>query len=119
MHVLRKRVSVWVRVAVGCALLWPALARAAVWTNANGDFNWATAANWNPTIPDGPGAVAEFSTIDLTLDTTVNTGASRTVGSLLFADTTPGNNWFLSGPAPGTILTLNATAGTPTITVNN
>src|SRR5206468_4152473 len=64
--------------------------------------------------------IADFSTLDLTADNTVHLSSARTLGGLLFGDTTPSNNWILdnNGTAANT-LTLSTSTGTPTITVNN
>lgn len=63
------------------------------WTNAAGG-NWHTSTNWaSGSIADGPGAIADFSPINITADATVtidDSQASRTVGTLLFGDTVYG-----------------------------
>ena len=43
---------------------------------------------------------------------------AQTIGALFFGDITPSNNWTLNAGSGGS-LTLNATSGQPTITVNN
>ena len=101
------------------ALIPFAPARAATWTNlvggvASGD--WGTAANWNTnTVPNATDAVADFSTLDLTADSTVTLGSPVTVGAMLFGDTSPSHNWIVSGSA----ITNATSAGIPTNIVNN
>ncbi len=86
------------------------------WTNATSGGLWSDPTNWSGgVIADGVGATADFSTLDLTGDDTVTLDGNRTVGTLLFGDTTASNNWTLSGPGG---LTL-ASASTPLIQVNN
>jgi len=85
------------------------------WTNLAGGA-WNTTGNWLlGTVADGTDAVADFSTLNITANAVVNNDAARTVGTLRFGDTTPGNNWTLQNAA----LTLAVSSGTPTITVNN
>ena len=88
------------------------------WTNLAGG-SWNNAGNWaGGSIPNGVNAIADFSTLDLTSDTAVTLDGSKTVGSLLFGDATPSNDWFLN-PGSGGLLTLSVSSGAPTITVNN
>src|SRR4051812_43941795 len=77
------------------------------WSAAAGG-SWATTTNWaGGTIPAGVGAIADFSTVDITANATVNLDGSRTVGSLKFADLTAGNDWTLATGTAGSILTLD------------
>lgn len=88
------------------------------WTN-NANSTWGTAANWfGGTIADGIDGVADFSTINITANRTVTLNTSRSIGTLRFGDTTPSANWILDASV-GSILTLQVTAGTPTIDVVN
>ena len=93
------------------------------WTNlvsGNASGSWATAANWNNgVIADGADYTADFSTLDLTATNSVVTlDGARTIGNIIFGDTTPSTNWVLNTGAGGP-LTLAVTAGTPTLTANN
>ena len=93
-------------------------ASASTWTNlvgGNGGGTWGLAANWSGGIPNGTDAVADFSTLNLTADSTVTNDTARTVGSLLFGDTVPGNNWNLTGSG----LTLAVSSGMPSVNVIN
>ncbi len=87
------------------------------WTNAAGG-SWAAPANWaHSVVASGSGATADFSTLNLSSDTTLTLDGARIIGQLIFSDTTPDHNWVLSSGSGGP-LTLEAT-GTPTITVAN
>ena len=89
------------------------------WTDATSGGLWSSNANWSGgMIADGTDAVADFSMLNITSDNTVHLDSTRTVGSLLFGDQTPSNNWTLDNNGSTTnILTLAVSNGTPTITV--
>jgi autotransporter-associated beta strand protein len=92
------------------------------WINASTNSTWSTASNWSgSSIADGMDAIADFSTLDITATRTVNLGANRTIGSLIFGDaTTASNNWTLANGAGGPwTLTLATSSGTPVIQVVN
>ena len=94
----------------------PPLASGA-WTNASGG-SWATQANWaGNIIAGGAGNTADFSTLNITSDTTVNLDAPRSIGSLIFGDTNTSSSarWIL---ASGTNGSLQLAGATPTIQVN-
>ena len=58
------------------------------WTNTSGG-TWATGTNWSGgVIAGGTGAVADFSTLDITGVQTVTLNAPVTTGTILFGDTT-------------------------------
>jgi fibronectin-binding autotransporter adhesin len=64
---------------------------------SNGSGNWSDPARWSGSfVPDGAGAVADFSTIDITTDVTVNLDGSRTVGFLEIGDTNATNKYTIS-----------------------
>ncbi|HZZ45049.1 MAG TPA: autotransporter-associated beta strand repeat-containing protein [Tepidisphaeraceae bacterium] len=110
------------RTLLAATLLFPSLAPAATgtWTNPATSGTWSTTSNWSAgIIADGANSTANFSTLDLTADNTVHLNTSRTLGSLLFADTTPTNNWTLDNNGAANTLTLSTTTGTPSITVSN
>lgn len=106
-------------VLVGAALIPFTSVRAATWTNLVGGVasgNWGTAANWNPnTVPNATDAVADFSTLDLTSDSTITLGSPVIVGTMTFGDTTPSHNWIVSG----SVITNTTSTSMPTVTVNN
>jgi autotransporter-associated beta strand protein len=105
------------------AALAPALAHGAsgVWTNpAGGLWSLADTGNWaGGTVATDADALADFGTLNLTADATVNLAEPRTIGSLTFGDTdtTSAAGWTLANNATAAnVLTLAGTA--PTITVN-
>ncbi len=81
---------------------------------------WGTTSNWlNDTLATGSGSTADFSTLNITEDTTVNLDSARTIGNLVFGDTdtTSLAGWTLTdNGTPSNILILNGI--TPSITVN-
>jgi autotransporter-associated beta strand protein len=90
----------------------------AQWTNASGG-SWQTGGNWvSNSSRNGPDAAVDFSTLNLANDATVTLDGSVSVGTLVFGDTTPGNNWILNTGTAGA-LTMRTTTGEPCITVNN
>ena len=87
------------------------------WTNAAGG-SWAAPANWaRSVVASGSGVTADFSTLNLGADATLTLDGARSIGQLVFGDTTPDHNWTLNTGSAGP-LTLEATA-TPTLTVAN
>lgn len=88
-----------------------------VWINSAGGA-WNTPANWlNGIVANGADNTAGFGTLDLTADATVTLDGARTIGQLVFGDTSPSHNWILN-PGAGGALTLDTTTGTPSIAVN-
>ena len=86
----------------------------ATWTNLAGGA-WNSGANWlHGVIGTGANNTANFGTLDLGAAATVTLTGPQTIGSLVFADTTPDNNWLITGST----LTL-AASSTPTINVTN
>ena len=89
------------------------------WTNMAGG-TWGTAGNWlDNLVATGSGSTADFNTLNLTADTTVDLDSARTIGNLVFADTDVSSaaGWTLANNSvPANILTL--AGSTPTITVN-
>jgi autotransporter-associated beta strand protein len=89
-----------------------------VWTNASGG-SWSNGANWSGSVvASGTDAFAIFSTLNLGSNATVTLDGPVTVGNLLFADSTPSNNWFLNAGSGGS-LTLSVSSGTPLISAHN
>lgn len=88
------------------------------WINPAGG-SWPAAGNWLiGAIGSGTGIVADFSTLNPVANATVTLDGARTIGGLMFADTTPSHNWTLATGSGGP-LTLATTAGAPTINVAN
>jgi autotransporter-associated beta strand protein len=107
------------RTSNGWYLLSGTVTRAvAKWSNTSGG-SWQTSGNWiGSNFTNGIDVVADFSTLNLTADATVTLDGNVTVGSLVFGDTTPSNNWILN-TGTGGALTLRQSSGVPVITVNN
>ena len=84
----------------------------------NGSGDWSTAGNWtSAAVASGAGAIADFSTLDLTADQTVTVDAPFTIGALTAGDaTTASNHWIFAGTQT---LTLDNGANPPLVTVNN
>src|SRR5262245_53264120 len=109
-----------------------ALGASGTWTQSTaGTYSWENTSNWSSaTVADGATFTADFSTLDITGDMTVNLdGASgHTIGSLLFADTGTGSagGWTIGGPktltldngANPAVITVGALAAGKTVTIN-
>jgi autotransporter-associated beta strand protein len=81
----------------------------------DGNGNWNDPANWQDgTIADGRGKTAFFTT-NITAARTVTLDTARTIGNIVFTDsTTASHDLTISG---ANILTLDVTTGTPEINV--
>ncbi len=90
-------------------------------TVSGGD--WSNGANWSGgVVANGSGSTANFNTLNLTASNTVhldNGGVTRTIGSLIFGDTTPSNHSWTIDDDGNASNTLTLEGGTLTITVNN
>jgi len=89
------------------------------WIGAGGG-NWSDTTKWSSSsVADGSGSTANFNTLDLTADATVNLDGDRTITSLVFGDanTATAGGWFLgnNGSAANNLILAGTT---PTITVN-
>ena len=109
-----------VRSTLACLVLGlGCVAEAATWTlltagSATGA--WNTSGNWTGGVPNATGATADFSTLNISANSTVTLASPVTVGSLTFADATASTHaWTLTGST----LTLAASSGTPALTVTN
>ncbi len=98
------------------------LAQHAIWTNlvsGNASGSWGVAANWlNGNFASGTDITANFSLLNLTAFSTVSLNGARTVGHLIFGDTTPSHDWALNTGTSGP-LTLSVSSGPPGIQINN
>ncbi len=91
------------------------------WTNAAGS-SWGTATNWSGSaIAGGAGAMADFSTVNITANRTVTLDANRIVGSLRFGDaTTVSHDQVINAGTPAaSTLTLEPSSGMGLIEVVN
>ena len=90
--------------------------------NADAGGNWTvdTGTNWaGGTVAQGTDSTGIFNTVNITSNRTVTLTASLTIGNLTFGDaTTSSNSWTLAQTG-SSVLTLQTTTGTPTITVDN
>jgi fibronectin-binding autotransporter adhesin len=86
--------------------------------SVNASGNWFDAGNWNGgTVAGGVGAVANFTTVDITADQVVTVGGPVTLGRLRLADGgTLSNFWTFDGAGP---LTLDNGAAQPILEANN
>jgi autotransporter-associated beta strand protein len=110
----------WVALAL---ILVAPVVRAAngTWTNTASGGNWSAAANWsNSILAAASGFTADFNSINITTDpTVVHLDSVRTIGNLIFGDTTTTSaaGWLLdNNGSAANFLTLEG--GAPTITVN-
>ncbi len=76
----------------------------ATWNNASGG-SWATNTNWTPnTVLNLATTTADFSTLNVSGDTTVTLNGSYSAGPLAFADTSGADgNWILAPGSGGTL----------------
>ena len=64
-------------------------ATASTW-NLPGSGDYETAGNWTGGVPNGSGAIADFSQVELNGDASVTLNSDVTLGQLLFGDTNLG-----------------------------
>ncbi|MFD0895876.1 autotransporter-associated beta strand repeat-containing protein [Luteolibacter ambystomatis] len=89
-----------------------------VWTKLTGG-SWPTTGNWSGgTAAFGVDQTADFSTLNITANTTVTLDGPRAIGNLKFGDTTASHDWLLNAGSGGP-LTLDVSTGTPLVTINN
>src|SRR5438552_18860860 len=88
------------RIMPAVAAVSAVLAAAGAANAANGTWTSTTSGLWSDTtkwsggiIADGASNLADFSTLNITADTTVSLDSSRTIGLLKFSDTTQSNQW--------------------------
>jgi autotransporter-associated beta strand protein len=86
---------------------------------SDADGIWSATTNWaNGIVASGTDSNADFSTINISADRTVMLDSSRTIGNLIFGDTTGAQNWIMNSSG-GNVLTLAVSSGSPTISVTN
>ena len=128
----RPQNSIWHRFAClkvlfgAVVLALPPATRAATfaWTNLTGGTasgSWTNPANWSGgTLPTTAADTGNFTSLDITADSTVTLDGNQSLNSLGFSDAGTGTaaNWILNPGAPsGSTLTLGGTS--PTVSVNN
>jgi hypothetical protein len=109
-----------------CAFASIAAAAPFAWTNVlNGDVSgsWAVPTYWNPNGIPGAADSADFSTLDITLDSAITLDGNQSINSLIFGDIDPSTNspvagWTINPGLLGTA-TLTLASPDPTITVND
>lgn len=88
-----------------------------VWTNASGGA-WEAASNWSGgAVPNGAGALADFSMVNPTAAPTVTVTGAKTVGRLIFGDMDGNSAWTLSGD--GLTLSSGAAGVKSVVTVDS
>ena len=86
--------------------------------NVIGSGDWGDTTKWTSSFPaNGIGSIADFSTLNITTDTTVTVDTSRSIGGLKFGDTSGAQSWTVAASS-GKTLTLATASGTPSILVN-
>jgi rhamnogalacturonan endolyase len=93
-----------------------------IWLRPTTNGLWSDTANWQGgLVANGTNSTADFNTLNITANNTVHLDFPRTLGNLIFGDTTTTTaaSWILDGNGdPSNSLTLAVATGTPTITVN-
>jgi autotransporter-associated beta strand protein len=93
----------------------PATEADGVWA-LDQDGDWSNTARWQSgTIASGTNKTADFSQVDITAVRTVTLDSDRTLGRLLFGDTSGADTWTLIANPSSKTLTLDAGGGTPVI----
>ena len=91
------------------------------WTTDDSS-TWSNSANWSGgVVADGMDFAADFGNADITGLRTVSLDSARSISNLSFGDAEPSSSgsWVLNNHSePANILTLAATSGLSTITVN-
>ena len=88
--------------------------------DSGGNWTSGVSTNWASVAAEGADFTAYFNNVNITGNRTVTLTAALTIGNLAFGDaTTASHDWTLASQSAAAILTLQTTAGTPTITVDN
>lgn len=93
------------------------------WTKfagGNGSGSWTNQANWTVgTLPTGTNDTADFTTLDLTADSTITLDGNQSINRINFGDANSGTGagWLIRPGSPGTS-SLTLGGSTPTIAVS-
>jgi autotransporter-associated beta strand protein len=89
------------------------------WSNAAGG-SWSLASNWSGGVIAGSSSrTADFSALNLSSTPTVNLDGARTIGGLVFGDTTPSHGWILATGTGGPLTLATANSQAPEIRVKD
>ena len=95
-----------------------------IWTqlaSGNASGSWGAQANWSgATLPTTTNDTVNFTTLDLTANSTVTLDGNQSVNAMNFSDSTTGTaaNWIINAGTPSTS-TLMLGGASPTINVTN
>ncbi len=85
--------------------------------SVNASGSWGDLARWTASFPaNGAGNTADFNTLNIASDTTVNLDRARSIGYIVFGDTSGTQNWTLV--SAGSALTLENGTAAPIVRVN-
>jgi autotransporter-associated beta strand protein len=81
---------------------------------------WSDSTKWTGSFPaNGAGFTGNFSTLNITANRTVTLDSTRTIGGLLFGDTSGSQNWTLTSTNGATLNLVGLPPAPPPITINN
>lgn len=90
------------------------IAKSSTWYT-DGGGSWGDTSKWNPSgLPDGIDNTADLSKVSLSADATVTLDGDHTIGRLVLGNVF--HDWTIA-PGTGGVLTLQVTAGMPSILV--
>ena len=118
------RIHIWSLAGILATASWVHAQYANGTWNADASDNWSTAARWTGSVPNGQGSTANVANVNITANRTITLDSARTIGHLIFGDSsTASHDWFLVPLDGTTVLTLDHfTAGQvirPSINVTN
>lgn len=87
---------------------------------ADASANWSEAARWSGNqVATGAGQTADFSTINLTGNRSVNLDSSRVIGTLKFGDTSGSQSWTITGNGGNALILDTGSSTQPSLIVTN
>lgn len=112
--------SAAVLLALPMVLLSPrAYSASYIWTNlvaGSASGGWDNTVNWSPNGLPVSGDTADFSTLDITANSTISLNGNQTNANLIFGDVTASSDWIVDASGG---LTLETASGSPAINVTN